>query len=85
LFQIREADIVSQERNSNRPTPQLTKKHETPGGGTARGDRGSGGEEGGRRGGVFGGNIGGGNPVEVTPMKLARHLSSGKEDQRGAS
>jgi len=47
----------------------------------ARGDRGSGGEEGG----VFGGNIGGGNPVEVTPMKVARHLSSGREDKRGAS
>jgi len=49
--------------------------------GIARGERGTGGEEGG----VLGGNIVGGNPVEVTPMKEASLLSSGRDDQRGAS
>jgi len=34
---------------------------------------------------VVGGNIEGGNPVEVTLMKVASLLSSGREDQRGAS
>jgi len=31
-------------------------------------------------GGVFGGNIVGGNPVEVTLMKVASLLSRGRED-----
>ena len=31
-----------------------------------------------------GGNIVGGNPVEVTPMKMASLLSSGRDDQSGA-
>jgi len=34
---------------------------------------------------VLGGNIVGGNPVEVTLMKVVSLLSSGREDQRGAS
>ena len=45
------------------------------------GERGSGGQEGG----VFGGKIVKGNPVEVMLMKVARLLSSGREDQRGVS
>jgi len=31
-----------------------------------------------------GGNIEGGNPVEVTPMKVASLFSSGRDDQSGA-
>jgi len=46
-----------------------------------RGERRSGGEEEG----VSGGKIGGGNPVEVTLIKVASRLSSGRDDQRGAS
>jgi len=72
---------MTQARKANRPKPQLTRKHETPGGGSARGERGSGGEEGG----VSGGKIEGWNPVEVTLMKLASLLSRGREYQRGAS
>jgi len=34
---------------------------------------------------VSGRNIQEGNPVEVTLMKVASLLSSGREDQRGAS
>ena len=34
---------------------------------------------------MFGGNIVGGSPVEVTPMKVASLLSSGREDQREGS
>jgi len=34
---------------------------------------------------VSGGNIEGGNLVEVTLMKVESLLSSGREDQRGAS
>jgi len=33
---------------------------------------------------VVGGNIVGGNPVEVTPMKVASLFSSGRDDQSGA-
>ena len=33
----------------------------------------------------MGGNIVGGNPVEVTPMKVASLFSSGRDDQSGAS
>ena len=34
---------------------------------------------------MVGGNIVGGNPVEVTRMKVASLLSSGRDDQSGAS
>ena len=34
---------------------------------------------------MVGGNIVGGNPVEVTPMKVASLFSSGRDDQSGAS
>jgi len=34
---------------------------------------------------VVGGNIVGGNPVEVTSMKVASLFSSGRDDQSGAS
>ena len=34
---------------------------------------------------MLGGKIVEGNPVEVTLMKVASLLSSGREDQRGAS
>jgi len=34
---------------------------------------------------VVGGIIVGGNPVEVTPMKVASLCSSGRDDQSGAS
>ena len=34
---------------------------------------------------MFGGNIVGGNLVEVRPMKVAKQLSKGRENQRGAS
>jgi len=34
---------------------------------------------------VVGGNIVGGNPVEVTPMKVATRFSTGRDDQSGAS
>jgi len=34
---------------------------------------------------VVGGNIVGGNPVEVTPMKVASLLGRGRDDQSGAS
>ena len=44
------------------------------------GKSGNGGEEGG----VSGGNIVGGNPVEVTLIKVARLLRSGRQDDRGA-
>jgi len=45
------------------------------------GERRSGGEEEE----VVGGIIEGGNPVEVTPMKVASLFSSGRDDQSGAS
>jgi len=44
------------------------------------GDRASGGEEEG----VVGGNIEGGNPTEVTLMKVASLFSRGRDDQSGA-
>ena len=34
---------------------------------------------------MVGGNIEGGNPVEVTPIKVASLLSRGRDDQSGAS
>jgi len=34
---------------------------------------------------VVGGNMVGGNPVEVTPMKVASLFRSGRDDQRGES
>ena len=34
---------------------------------------------------MVGRNIVGGNPVEVTPMKVASRFSSGRDDQSGAS
>ena len=34
---------------------------------------------------MVGGKIVGGNPVEVTPMKVASLFSSGRDDQSGAS
>jgi len=45
------------------------------------GERGNEGEEGG----VVGRNIVGGDPVEVTPIKVASHFSSWRDDQSGAS
>jgi len=54
------------------------KKHETPGGGIAKGESGIGGEEGG----VSGGKIVGGNPVEVAPMKVTSLLRRGRQVQR---
>jgi len=59
------------------------KKHETPGR-VLLGVRGAEGGRGGEEGGVSGGNIEGGNPVEVTLMKVVSLLRSGREDQRGA-
>jgi len=68
-------------RKENLTSQNLSqRKNQTPGG-TARGERGNGGEEGG----LFGGNMVGGNPVEVTAMKVASLLRSGREVLRGAS
>jgi len=39
----------------------------------------------GEEGGVAGGNIEGGNPVEMTLMKVASLFSTGRDDQSGAS
>jgi len=45
------------------------------------GERGKGGEDGG----VVGGNMVGGNPVEVTLMKVASLFNRGRDVQSGAS